>query len=127
MDTYLGIDVGSVTTKLVALDENYRVLDGLYLRTRGKPLQVVQEGLREISARLPEDVEIIFMDDGSKPPLSCNGVDLKNFCIYPTNDFRPWTQPIARNTGAKIAKGEYLLCTDIDFIISRDLALDKPT
>ncbi|CAG0963819.1 partial (R)-2-hydroxyglutaryl-CoA dehydratase activating ATPase, partial [Anaerolineae bacterium] len=58
MDAYLGIDVGSVTTKVIALDSQYHVMDSLYLRTRGKPLQVVQEGLREIQQRLPSDVEI---------------------------------------------------------------------
>jgi predicted CoA-substrate-specific enzyme activase len=52
MNTYLGVDVGSVTTKLVVLDENYQVLDSLYLRTRGKPIEVVQEGLRQIRQRM---------------------------------------------------------------------------
>ncbi|HRQ68059.1 MAG TPA: hypothetical protein P5031_05795 [Candidatus Syntrophosphaera sp.] len=70
---------------------------------------------------LPDDVEILFMDDGSRPPLSCNGTTLKNFCIWPTNDFRPWTQPLARNLGARMAKGEYLICTDIDFIITKEI------
>lgn len=58
MDTYLGIDVGSVTTKVVVLDEGYAVLDSLYLRTRGKPLEVVQQGLREISQRMPAGREV---------------------------------------------------------------------
>ncbi len=53
MHIYLGIDVGSVTTKLVTIDDDYEVLDALYLRTRGKPLEVVQQGLREIAPRLP--------------------------------------------------------------------------
>ncbi len=67
---------------------------------------------------LSDDVEIIFIDDGSEPPLQGS---LKNLTIYPTNDKRPWTQPIARNIGAKMAKGEYLICTDIDHILSRPL------
>ena len=58
MNTYLGIDVGSVTTKLVVLDEGYRVMDALYLRTRGKPLEVVQQGLREINRRFTNGTEI---------------------------------------------------------------------
>ncbi|MFZ6029815.1 MAG: acyl-CoA dehydratase activase [Chloroflexota bacterium] len=58
MKTFLGIDVGSVTTKVVLLDASYRVLDSLYLRTRGKPLEVVQQGLGEINLRMPEDVEV---------------------------------------------------------------------
>ncbi len=58
MHAYLGIDVGSVTTKVIALDEGYTVLDSLYLRTRGRPLEVVQQGLREIRQRLPAGIEI---------------------------------------------------------------------
>jgi len=67
---------------------------------------------------LPDDVEIIIIDDGSEPPLTGN---LKNLTIHATHDTRPWTQPIARNLGAKMAKGEYLICTDIDHILSRKL------
>lgn len=52
MRAYLGVDVGSVTTKLVVLDEADTVQQSLYLRTRGKPLEVVQEGLRELDRRL---------------------------------------------------------------------------
>jgi len=58
MKAYLGIDVGSVTTKLVVLDETYHVIDSLYLRTRGKPLDVVQQGLRQVSERLSPEYSI---------------------------------------------------------------------
>ncbi len=67
---------------------------------------------------LPDDIEIIFMDDGSNPPLN-SSVGLRNFNIYATGDKRPWTENLARNSGARIAKGEYLLMTDIDHILSR--------
>jgi activator of 2-hydroxyglutaryl-CoA dehydratase len=32
------VDVGSVSTNLVLLDEDYRVLQGEYLPTRGEPV-----------------------------------------------------------------------------------------
>ena len=66
---------------------------------------------------MPEGVEIIYMDDGSDPPLSFLDHGLGNFHIVPTNDYREWTWAIARNSGAKIAKGDYLLMTDLDYII----------
>jgi activator of 2-hydroxyglutaryl-CoA dehydratase len=44
---YMGIDVGSVSTNLVVIDPEGQVLANLYLRTRGQPIQVVQEGLRQ--------------------------------------------------------------------------------
>lgn len=72
---------------------------------------------------LPDSVEIVFVDDGSDPPLAYNN-GLKNFHWYYTNDKRPWTQGLARNLGASKAKGEYFLFTDIDHIITRE-AIDS--
>lgn len=72
---------------------------------------------------LPDDIEIILVDDGSSPPLS--GYDLKNLKIHYTNDKRAWTQGIARNAGVKIATGDYVLCTDIDHILSKEAIMDS--
>ena len=56
---FLGIDVGSVTTKLVVIDESAQLLASLYTRTLGKPVAVVLSGLREIAARLNGDTQIL--------------------------------------------------------------------
>lgn len=69
---------------------------------------------------LPREVEIIFVDDGSDPPLYYQDCGLGNFKVLFTNDKRPWTQGLARNIGAKEAKGEYLFFTDIDHIITKE-------
>lgn len=53
MDVYLGIDVGSVSTNVAVLDESGKVLDTLYIRTQGKPIEAVQTGLRQITERNP--------------------------------------------------------------------------
>ncbi|MFI5058921.1 MAG: acyl-CoA dehydratase activase [Candidatus Acidiferrales bacterium] len=45
---YLGIDIGSVSTNLALLDESGRLLHGIYLRTVGRPIEVVNQGLQEI-------------------------------------------------------------------------------
>jgi|SRR3989338_1069005 len=73
---------------------------------------------------LPDDIEFIFVDDGSDPPHNREDYELKNLTLLHTNDRRPWTQGLARNMGAKIAKGEYLFVTDIDHIISREAIED---
>ena len=67
----------------------------------------------------PDDVEIIFLDDGSDPPLEIPDNPPKNFTLHATNDFREWTSSIARNIGAKLAKGKYLFMVDGDYIITR--------
>jgi len=70
---------------------------------------------------LPDEVEFIILDDGSDVPLKG---EMRNLIIHPTNDKRPWTVELARNLGARMARGEYLLMTDIDYIIPRD-AIDS--
>lgn len=58
MQVYLGIDVGSVTTKVAALDENDELVASTYARTEGKPIVVVQQALREIAETLPAGTEV---------------------------------------------------------------------
>ncbi len=78
--------------------------------------------------KLPEDIEIIIMDDGSDPPLidyiGIETIWAEAVFINQTDDKRPWSQPCARNTGAKASEGEYLLMTDIDHILSYDAIMD---
>ncbi len=55
---YLGIDVGSVSTNVVVTGEAGEVLRQVYLRTRGNPIGVLQEGLRQMAAELPPGFKI---------------------------------------------------------------------
>ncbi|NLY43466.1 MAG: 2-hydroxyglutaryl-CoA dehydratase [Clostridiaceae bacterium] len=55
---YLGIDVGSVSTNLVLLDESNRVCSKLYLRTQGQPIRALKEGLRTLKKSLNGDFHI---------------------------------------------------------------------
>jgi len=52
----LGLDIGSVTTKIAALDPDGGLLYGLYLRTNGKPIEAVQACLRHTRKSLGESV-----------------------------------------------------------------------
>ena len=47
---YLGIDIGSVSTNLVVVDEAGEVVFDSYLRTAGRPVEAVQQGLTELKA-----------------------------------------------------------------------------
>jgi predicted CoA-substrate-specific enzyme activase len=44
----IGVDVGSISTKVVVLDDRNRVLAKRYLMTGGRPLEAVKRGLNEI-------------------------------------------------------------------------------
>jgi len=56
--TYLGADVGSVTTKLALLDEQDQLIASTYLRTQGKPITIIQNGLEDIRKQMSPQAEI---------------------------------------------------------------------
>ena len=58
MEAYLGVDVGSVTTKFAVLDKDNQLVSTLYILTQGKPIEMVQQGLKQIQQLLPKDIEI---------------------------------------------------------------------
>jgi len=43
---FLGVDVGSVSTDIVLVDNNGIVVEKLYLRTKGRPINTIQEGFK---------------------------------------------------------------------------------
>ncbi|NLD48163.1 MAG: 2-hydroxyglutaryl-CoA dehydratase [Clostridiaceae bacterium] len=55
---YLGIDVGSVSTNLVVIDENNEVIEKLYLRTSGQPINALRTGMKMISQRIGKETSI---------------------------------------------------------------------
>jgi len=71
--------------------------------------------------QLPDDIEVIFVDDGSDPGIELSVI--KNIYVIKSYDTRPWSQPCARNFGASKARGDYLLFTDIDHILSKEAIL----
>jgi len=56
---YLGIDVGSTTTKYVLMDEQRDIIHKNYVHTQGKPIEVTQGLLKMIRGDLGSRVEIM--------------------------------------------------------------------
>lgn len=54
MPNFLGIDVGSVTTKVVLIDEHHNVLFDIYLRTEGGPIHAIQRAFRQLHETVGE-------------------------------------------------------------------------
>jgi len=55
---YLGVDIGSVSTNLVVLDEAGEVVKEIYVKTEGRPVEVVNKGLAEIWNEMGDRLEI---------------------------------------------------------------------
>ncbi len=56
---YIGVDVGSISTNVVVIDEYKNVLAKRYLMTAGRPIEAIKRGLSEIGQELEGRVEII--------------------------------------------------------------------
>jgi predicted CoA-substrate-specific enzyme activase len=55
---YVGVDVGAVSTNIVVLDEEKRLLGMKYLMTEGNPIESVRKGLRELGQEINDHVDV---------------------------------------------------------------------
>ncbi|MBT3278231.1 MAG: hypothetical protein HN370_02540 [Phycisphaerales bacterium] len=58
LDAVLGIDIGSVSTNLVLLDTDGAMIDEVYTRTQGRPIQVVTESLADLAKKYESRLRI---------------------------------------------------------------------
>ncbi|MFA5818400.1 MAG: acyl-CoA dehydratase activase [Bacteroidales bacterium] len=56
---YLGLDIGSLSTNVVLIDDKHRVVARRYLPTAGKPLEAIQKGMTEIYDEVGDDVVVV--------------------------------------------------------------------
>ncbi|MBP3846187.1 2-hydroxyglutaryl-CoA dehydratase [bacterium] len=59
LTVYLGIDVGSVTTKLALIDETGKYVDSIMLKTAGTPVAAVQNGMRQLYEKRITDYDVM--------------------------------------------------------------------
>ncbi|MFA6771060.1 MAG: BadF/BadG/BcrA/BcrD ATPase family protein, partial [Dehalococcoidales bacterium] len=55
---YIGVDIGSVSTKLVVLNESKSIVSGLCLPTAGNPSRALETGLLKIQSDIESSREI---------------------------------------------------------------------
>ncbi|MFQ5646085.1 MAG: acyl-CoA dehydratase activase [bacterium] len=56
---YLGIDIGSISTNVVVMDEDKNILSKRYLMTAGRPIEAVRRGIFEVGEEVGSKVEIM--------------------------------------------------------------------
>ena len=58
INAYVGVDVGSISTNVVVLSEEGKVLARRYLMTAGRPIEAVVRGLKEVGDEVADRVEV---------------------------------------------------------------------
>lgn len=56
---FLGVDVGSVSTNIILLSEGGTVAESMYLRTQGRPMETIQEGMKTLRSKIGSSAEIL--------------------------------------------------------------------
>ena len=56
---YIGVDAGSITVKVVAIDETGVVLASAYLRISGDPISAILSAVRQLGQQLSGDVRVL--------------------------------------------------------------------
>lgn len=59
LDAYIGIDVGSLSTNVVAVDSNGKVIAWRYLKTAGRPIEAVKQGMKEIGDEVGSFIKVV--------------------------------------------------------------------
>lgn len=59
IEAYLGLDIGSVGTKLVIIDQQGEVVHSIFTRTEGRPIEVVTRYMRELEQAVGAKVRVL--------------------------------------------------------------------
>ncbi|MCX6907986.1 MAG: acyl-CoA dehydratase activase, partial [Verrucomicrobia bacterium] len=59
IDVYMGIDIGSVSTNLVVIDDDGAVVKEIYTKTDARPVEVVAKGLADIQAEIGHRINLL--------------------------------------------------------------------
>ena len=55
MNCYVGIDIGSISTKGVVIDDNNKIITSLYIWTLGNPIEAVRKLIKEMKKNIPKN------------------------------------------------------------------------
>lgn len=59
VEGYIGVDVGSISTKGVVLDRQFKVVAERYLRTQGNPINSIRRLMQELAGQVDSNVRIV--------------------------------------------------------------------
>jgi len=59
MEYFLGIDIGSISTKGVIINDKCEIIADCYLETGGNPVKAVEKVLYELKSKVPQNIKIV--------------------------------------------------------------------
>jgi len=101
VEAYIGVDIGSISTNVVAIDKNNRVLARRYLMTASRPIEAVKQGLSEVGKELGDRVII-------------KGTGSTGSGRYMTGEF--FGADVIRNEITSHARAAAFVCPEVDTI-----------
>jgi predicted CoA-substrate-specific enzyme activase len=79
--TFIGIDIGSVSLNIAVVDEQLRLLESVYERTRGQPIPVLVDALEGLERHFPELCRAVCTGSGRDLIADVMGIDKENEII----------------------------------------------
>jgi predicted CoA-substrate-specific enzyme activase len=101
VEAYIGVDIGSISTNVVVIDRENRVLARRYLMTASRPIEAVKQGLLEVGRELGDKVII-------------QGTGSTGSGRYMTGEF--FGADVIHNEITSHAKAASFVCPEVDTI-----------
>ncbi|MFC1941640.1 acyl-CoA dehydratase activase [Chloroflexota bacterium] len=101
VEAYVGVDIGSISTNVVVIDNDNNILARRYLMTSSQPIEAVKKGLYEVGQELGDKVII-------------KGAGSTGSGRYMTGEF--FGADIIRNEITSHAKAASFMCPEVDTI-----------
>ncbi len=101
IEAYIGVDIGSISTNVVVIDRENRVLARRYLMTASRPIEAVKQGLLEVGKELGDKVII-------------KGTGSTGSGRYMTGEF--FGADVIHNEITSHAKAASFVCPEVDTI-----------
>jgi predicted CoA-substrate-specific enzyme activase len=101
IEAYVGVDIGSISTNVVVIDKENRVLARRYLMTASRPIEAVKQGLLEVGKELGNKVII-------------KGTGSTGSGRYMTGEF--FGADVIHNEITSHAKAASFVCPEVDTI-----------
>ena len=59
IDVFIGVDIGSISTNVVAIDRDRKLIEKVYIMTAGRPIEAVRNGIKELADKIGDKIRVV--------------------------------------------------------------------